>query len=99
MCPLIATQSQPKARQRSAISVSPCSIGQAEASHVDGTWMIRDLVLNFDCQRAVCGRIVWIGDAARRPAQCGQTIVWGLEAQSPLKILKRVDVRKLTGRC
>jgi uncharacterized protein (DUF2147 family) len=117
-------------------------IGQAEASHVDGTWMIRDLVLNiFDCQRAVCGRIVWIGDAARRPAQCGQTIVWGLEAQSPnewaggsildpddgntyrlsatyetdgtlharifkgiplfgrTEILKRVDVRKLTGRC
>ena len=33
-------------------------LGQAEASHVDGTWMIRDLVLNiFDCQRAVCGRI------------------------------------------
>ena len=59
-------------------------IGQAEASHVDGTWMIRDLVLHiFDCQHAVCGRIVWIGDAARRPAQCGKTIVWGLEQKGP----------------
>lgn len=59
-------------------------IGQAEASHVDGTWMIRDLVLHiFDCQHAVCGRIVWIGDAARRLAQCGKTIVWGLEQKGP----------------
>jgi uncharacterized protein (DUF2147 family) len=60
------------------------SVGKAEASHVDGTWRIRDLVLHiFDCQHAVCGRIVWIGDPARRPAQCGRTIVWGLEQKGP----------------
>jgi uncharacterized protein (DUF2147 family) len=37
----------------------------------------------FDCQHAVCGQIVWIGDEARSPSQCGKTIVWGLEAQGP----------------
>jgi uncharacterized protein (DUF2147 family) len=113
-----------------------------EASPADGTWLIKDLVLDiFDCQRLVCGRIIWIGDAARRPAQCGKTIVWGLQAQGrnewaggsildpdedrtyrlaatletdgtlhvrifkgvPLfgrtEILKRNDIRSLTGRC
>jgi hypothetical protein len=58
--------------------------GGAAASPVDGAWMIRDLVLNiFDCQHLVCGRIVWIKDPARRPAQCGRTIVWGLEPKTP----------------
>jgi uncharacterized protein (DUF2147 family) len=117
-------------------------IGKAQASHVDGTWRIRDLALNiFNCHDAVCGRIVWIGDPGRRPAQCGKTIVWGLKAEGPnqwaggsildpddgntyrlsatyetdgtlrarifkgvpllgrTEILRRVDVRKLTGRC
>jgi uncharacterized protein (DUF2147 family) len=56
--------------------------GSAKASYVDGTWIIRDLVLRiFDCDRLVCGRIVWMRDAARRPSQCGKTIVWGLEAK------------------
>ena len=33
----------------------------AEASPVDGTWIIRDLVLHiFDCEQSVCGRIVWL---------------------------------------
>ena len=54
------------------------------ASSVDGTWIIRDLVLNiYDCEAKVCGRIVWIRDPARRPSQCGMIIVWGLEATSP----------------
>jgi uncharacterized protein (DUF2147 family) len=53
--------------------------GKAEASQADGTWMIRSLVLSiYDCQQLVCGRIVWIKDAAKRPSQCGQTIIWGL---------------------
>lgn len=57
--------------------------GSAAASPVDGAWMIKDLVLNiFDCQQLVCGRIVWIKDPARRPAQCGRTIVWGLAPNS-----------------
>jgi uncharacterized protein (DUF2147 family) len=114
----------------------------AAASSVDGTWVIQDLVLNlFDCQNLVCGRIVWIKDPARRPSECGQTIVWGLAATGPAewtggsildpdngeiyrlsatlqsdgtlhariyrslpllgrtKILKRTDLRSLTGLC
>ena len=59
-------------------------VGVEGAPPVDGQWMIRDLVLNiFDCADLVCGRIVWIGDPARRASQCGRTIVWGLELQSP----------------
>jgi hypothetical protein len=55
---------------------------ETEASPADGAWLIKDLVLDiFDCQRLVCGRIIWIGDAARRQAQCGKTIVCGLQAQ------------------
>jgi uncharacterized protein (DUF2147 family) len=51
----------------------------AEASQADGTWRVRNLVLRiFDCQQQVCGRIVWIKEAAKRPLQCGQTIIWGL---------------------
>ena len=53
--------------------------GRAEASQADGTWRVKNLVLRiFDCQQQVCGRIVWIKDAAKRPSQCGQTIIWGL---------------------
>ena len=59
-------------------------IGKSDASYVDGTWIIRGLVLHiFDCQLSVCGQIVWIRDAARRPSQCGKTIIWGLEAKGP----------------
>ena len=62
--------------------LSLLGVQEAEASPADGAWLIKDLVLDiFDCQHLVCGRIVWIGDAARRPAQCGKTIVWGLQAQ------------------
>ena len=40
---------------------------------------IDDLVLSiFDCQQLVCARIAWIKDAAKRPSQSGQTIIWGL---------------------
>ena len=35
----------------------------------------------LDCQRLVCGRIVWLNDPAKRPSQCGRTIIWGLEAR------------------
>jgi uncharacterized protein (DUF2147 family) len=51
----------------------------AEASQADGTWRVRNLVVRiFDCRQQVCGRIVWIKEAAKRPSQCGQTIIWGL---------------------
>ena len=53
-----------------------------EASPVDGAWSIRGLALHiFDCQRLVCGRIVWLNDPTQRPSQCGRTIIWGLEAR------------------
>jgi uncharacterized protein (DUF2147 family) len=56
----------------------------AKASQVDGAWVTKDLVLNiFDCEHHVCGRIAWIRDPARRPAQCGKTIVWGLGPTGP----------------
>jgi uncharacterized protein (DUF2147 family) len=117
-------------------------ITPAMASPVNGTWIVKDLVLHlFDCQQLVCGKIVWIKDAARRPAQCGRTIVWGLRATGPdewtegsitdpnnettyelsarfvadgtlharifkgvplfgrTEILRRVDIKSLSGRC
>ena len=60
------------------------SIANAEASTMNGTWRIENMVLEiFDCQQLVCGRIVWIGEEAKRPTQCGQTIVWGLAQKAP----------------
>jgi uncharacterized protein (DUF2147 family) len=56
--------------------------GGGDASPVDGAWKIRGLALHiFDCQRLVCGRIVWLNDPAQRPSQCGRTIIWGLQAK------------------
>ena len=53
--------------------------GTAEASQADGTWRIRNLVLRiYDCEQSICGRSVWMKDEAKRPSQCGQTIIWGL---------------------
>jgi len=59
-------------------------VGRAAASPVDGTWVIDDLGLTlFDCKDLVCGRIVSINDARRRPAQCGKVIIWGLAKVGP----------------
>jgi uncharacterized protein (DUF2147 family) len=67
-----------------AVLLSMAGIGAAQASSVDGTWIIRDLVLHiFDCEQSVCGRIVWLKDERRRSSQCGKTIIWGLEAKGP----------------
>jgi uncharacterized protein (DUF2147 family) len=68
-----------------AVLVSPMlGVGPAKASTVDGTWIIRGLVVHiFDCQLLVCGQIVWIKDVSRRASQCGKTIIWGLEAKGP----------------
>jgi uncharacterized protein (DUF2147 family) len=58
--------------------------GTSQTSFVEGTWIIRDLVLSiFDCQHQVCGRIVWLSDPARRRDQCGKTIIWGLQSKGP----------------
>jgi hypothetical protein len=55
--------------------LSLAGLRELEASPADGAWLIKDLVLDiFDCHHLVFGRIIWIGDAARRPAQCGKTI-------------------------
>ncbi len=67
-----------------ALMLQMIGVGKSEASYVDGTWIIRGLGLHiFDCQLSVCGQIVWIKDATRRPSQCGMTIIWGLEAKGP----------------
>jgi uncharacterized protein (DUF2147 family) len=117
-------------------------VGAGAAPPADGQWLIRNLVINiFDCANLVCGRIVWLGEPAKRASQCGRTIIWGLERQSPsvwtggsildpndgktyrlsatyepdgtlharvflgvpifgkTEILKRIDVKALTGLC
>jgi uncharacterized protein (DUF2147 family) len=67
-----------------ALMLPMIGAGKSEASSVDGTWMIRGLILHiFDCQTSVCGQIVWIRDATQRASQCGMTIIWGLEAKGP----------------
>ncbi|MBV8397548.1 MAG: DUF2147 domain-containing protein [Acetobacteraceae bacterium] len=67
-----------------AVAMPKTSQGNDAASTVNGTWIIRDLILRiFACRDRVCGQIVWLRDAARRPSQCGRTIVWGLEASGP----------------
>ena len=67
-----------------AVVLSTIGIRKAEASPVDGTWIIRNLALNiYDCDLLVCGKIVWIKDTARRASQCGKTIIWGLEPKGP----------------
>lgn len=54
------------------------------ASPVDGSWEIRDLVLDiFSCQNAVCGKIAWTKDPQLRRRDCGKTIVWGLSSAGP----------------
>jgi uncharacterized protein (DUF2147 family) len=59
-------------------------VDSARASSIDGTWNIRDLVLDiYDCGSAVCGRIVGVRDPIRRPKQCGMIIVWGLTQEGP----------------
>ena len=58
--------------------------GAEAAPPADGQWMINNLVINiFDCANLVCGQIVWLGEPAKRASQCGRTIIWGLERQSP----------------
>jgi uncharacterized protein (DUF2147 family) len=62
-----------------AVSFLTIGSAKAEASQTDGTWRVENLVLRiFDCQQQVCGRIAWIKEVAKRPSQCGQTIIWGL---------------------
>lgn len=57
--------------------------GTANASSVDGTWKIRDLVLDIrNCENHVCGKIVWTGSARHR-TDCGRVIVWGLSPNGP----------------
>ena len=55
----------------SAVLVSlVIGFGTAEASQADGTWRVQNLVLRiYDCQQSICGQIVWMKDAAKRPSQ------------------------------
>lgn len=72
------------ARLLAACILAAVLSGGAEATApADGQWMIRNLVIDiFDCANLVCGRIVWLGEPAKRASQCGRTIIWGLAQQS-----------------
>ena len=59
-------------------------VGAEASPPAAGQWMIKNLVINiFDRANLVCGRIVWLGEPAKRASQCGRTIIWGLELKSP----------------
>jgi uncharacterized protein (DUF2147 family) len=56
----------------------------AATPSVEGTWAVRDLILDiYKCQDQFCGRIAWTKDAHRRQTDCGRTIVWGLSPSGP----------------
>lgn len=67
----------------SAIGPTLC-VRPATASPVDGSWAVRDLVLDiFNCEGSVCGKVAWTKDPHRRRNECGRTIVWGLSPDGP----------------
>src|ERR1700761_10696 len=65
-----------------ALILTLLAVPQAHArggQSTNGAWIIQDLVIDiFDCQNAVCGKIIWLRDAERRRDQCGKQIIWGL---------------------
>jgi uncharacterized protein (DUF2147 family) len=65
-----------------ALILALLAVPQARARDIrstNGAWIIRDLVIEIsNCQNAVCGKIMWLRDAERRPDQCGRLIIWGL---------------------
>jgi uncharacterized protein (DUF2147 family) len=68
-----------------ALIVSSVWATAASASSVDGTWKIRNLVLEISTcdNRHICGVVAWTGDVRRRAADCHRTIVWGLLPDNP----------------
>jgi uncharacterized protein (DUF2147 family) len=63
-----------------------CAAARASISVPEGTWIIADRVALqlFDCDRLLCGRVVWLRNPAlRTEAMCGRTIVWGLKMTDP----------------
>jgi uncharacterized protein (DUF2147 family) len=68
-----------------ALIVSIVWATAASASSVDGTWKIRNLVLEISTcnNHHVCGVVAWTGDVKRRAADCHRTIVWGLSPDNP----------------
>jgi uncharacterized protein (DUF2147 family) len=59
------------------LAVAPAQARAPQSTN--GAWIIQDLVIDiFDCQNAVCGKIIWLRDAERRSDQCGRQIIWGL---------------------
>ncbi len=64
----------------------PAAYGRADVQPAVGTWLISDrlAIQVFDCQRLLCGRIVWLRQPTlRTPKLCGRTIVWGLTPTGP----------------
>jgi uncharacterized protein (DUF2147 family) len=85
-----------------------------EASPVDGAWSIRGLALHiFDCQRLVCGQIIWAGwivdpnddktyrlSAVYEPDGTMRARIFkGIPLIGKTEVLTRVDLRSLTGLC
>jgi uncharacterized protein (DUF2147 family) len=65
-------------------SVSMGWSASANALPVEGSWVVRDLVLDiFNCQGSVCGKVAWTKNPQKRPTECGRTIVWGLSPDGP----------------
>ena len=65
-----------------ALILTLLAVPQAQArapQSTNGAWIIRSLVIDiFNCQNALCGKIIWLGDAELRPDQCWKQIIWGL---------------------
>jgi uncharacterized protein (DUF2147 family) len=79
-----------KVRARGSVVLAAVAFGlmgwslPARALPVEGSWVIRDLVLDiFNCQGSVCGKVAWTKNPQQRRTECGRTIVWGLSPDGP----------------
>jgi uncharacterized protein (DUF2147 family) len=56
------------------LTLSPC----VAADLPNGTWRVEQIAVDlFPCQKAACGKIVWVRNPAQRHF-CGRVIIWGL---------------------
>jgi uncharacterized protein (DUF2147 family) len=64
------------------VALAALAATPAAAQAPVGTWLVehKAAVRLFDCQGALCGRVVWLRDPALRTAEmCNRTIIWGLQ--------------------
>jgi uncharacterized protein (DUF2147 family) len=58
------------------LMLAPC-VGFA-ADLPSGTWRVEKIAIDlFPCQKAACGKIVWVENPVHRNL-CGRVIIWGL---------------------